>query len=174
MVKNIKYVVLFFLMSCSTSKVITDYDENTVFAKFKTFEFYEDNGENLNEFDVKRVEASIDQNLETAGFLQSSTPDFFIYFNTENSVAQNNNTLGIGLGSGGINGGFGISGGIPIGGKKINENLIIKFIEAKSNSLFWEGSLNSTIKEKRTPEEREFYIQKVVAEILKNYPPKNK
>lgn len=170
--RNIGYIILFFLMSCSTSKVITDYDDNTNFAKFKSFEFYEDNGENLNAFDVKRIEFSIDQKLKAAGFKQSSTPDFFIYFNTENSAAPNNTTLDIGLGSGGRNGGFGVSGGIPIGGKKINENLIIKFIEASSNSLFWEGTLKSIIKEKRTPEERELYIYKVVAEILQNYPPK--
>jgi hypothetical protein len=160
-------------MGCSTSKVITDYDDKINFSKFRSFEFYEDNGENLNAFDVKRVEFLIDKKMKESGFKQSSTPDFFIYFNTENSVASNNNTIGIGLGTGGRSGGIGVSGGIPIGGKKINENLIIKFIEASSNSLFWEGALNSIIKEKRTPEERELYIKKVVTEILQNYPPKN-
>jgi hypothetical protein len=51
-------------MSCSTSKVITDYDDNTNFAKFKSFEFYEDNGENLNAFDVKRITFIIDEKLK--------------------------------------------------------------------------------------------------------------
>lgn len=168
--RNIKYLLLVFLMSCSTSKVITDYDSETNFSNYKSFEFYNDNGENLNDFDVKRIESAIYNELNVLGFKEKSEPDFFIYFNTENSVVQNNNTIGIGLGSGGI----GVSGGIPIGGKKINENLIIKFIDATNNSLFWEGALNSTIKEKRTPEERELYINKVVVSILQKYPPNNK
>ena len=166
--KSIKFIFIFLLIGCSSSKVITDYNANEDFSKFKTFDFYEDNGENLNEFDVKRVTINIEENLNSLGLQQSSLPDFFVFFETKTSEKQNNNTLGIGVGNNGI----GISGGIPIGGKKLNEKLIIKFIEAKTNDLFWEGSLNNTIKESRTPEKREIYLKAVVLEILKEFPPK--
>ncbi|MEE9408903.1 MAG: DUF4136 domain-containing protein [Polaribacter sp.] len=160
-------------MSCGASKVITDFDSKTDFKKYKTFDFYEDNGESLNEFDVKRITAAIQKELETDGLKQNSKPLFFIYFDTKTSEKQNNNTIGIGIGSGGRNGGIGISGGIPIGGKKLIEDISIRFIEAISNELFWEGSLSSTIKKKRTPEERKLYIKEVIAEILQKYPPKS-
>lgn len=169
--KNLKFFFLFILMSCSASKVITDYDSKTDFEKFKTFDFYEDNGDNLNEFDIKRITSAIENELENAGLNYNQEPDFFIYFDTKVSENQNNNTIGIGVGSGGINGGFGISGGIPIGGKKLNEEINIRFIETTTNELFWEGSLTSTIKEKRNPEERNLHLQEVIRKIVSNYPP---
>ncbi len=172
--KNIKYLFLFLMMSCASSRVVTDYDDKVDFLKYTTFDFYEDNGENLNEFDVKRITASIYDKLTASGFHQNKKPTFFIYFNTETTEALNRNTLGIGIGTGGNNSSIGISGGIPIGGKKLNENIIIKFIDASSNALFWEASLSSVIKEKRKPEERKLFLQKVVTEILDTYPPKNK
>lgn len=166
--KNIKFILLLFLTGCSASKVITDYDSKVDFSKFKTFDFYEDNGENLNEFDVKRITNNIQEGLLESSLLQNDTPDFYIYFDTKTIENQNNNTLGIGIGNRGI----GISGGIPIGGKKLNEKLIIKFIDATTNDLFWEGSLSRTIQENRTPEKRELHLKGVVQGILKEFPPK--
>lgn len=166
--KNIKFIFICFLISCSASKVVTDYDVKEDFSKFKTFDFYEDNGENLNEFDVKRITSYIQENLNSINLQQNSAPDFLIFFDTKIEDNINQNTIGIGLG----NGGFGVSGGIPIGGKKVDEKLIIKFVNASTNELFWEGSLKSTIKENRTPEKRELYLKEVVQEILKEFPPK--
>lgn len=166
--KVIQFFFLFFLIACSSSKVFTDYDVNVKFSEFKTFGFCEDNGANLNEFDVKRITANIQENLNTVGLEQNNAPDFFIFFNTRTVKKQNNNSIRIGLG----NGGTGISGGIPIGSKKLNEKLTIKFIEAKNNDLFWEGSLDALIKEGRTPEKRELHLKGVIQKILKEYPPK--
>lgn len=172
--RNLIFIFIIFLMSCSSSKVMTDYDSKTNFSKYKTFDFYEDNGENLNEFDVKRITVAIENEFKSSTLKQNSTPDFFIYFDAESTEKQNNNTIGIGVGSGGGNVGFGISGGIPIGGKKRIEKIIIKFIDAASNQLFWEGFLTSSIKEKRNPKERELYLQDVIQKILSTYPPEKK
>lgn len=170
--KIIKLLCLFLLIGCSASKVITDYDTNQDFAKFKTFDFYEDNGESLNEFDVKRITNYMQGYLEGKGLKQNAAPDFYIYFNTETREELNANTIGIGIGSGGMNGGIGVSGGIPIGGKKLNEKLSIRFIEAATNALFWEGSLNTVIKEKRTPDKRKAQLQDTLFKILEQYPTK--
>ena len=101
-------------------------------------------------------------------------PDFFINIISKISEAKNNNTIGIGIGSGGRNGGFGISGGIPIGGKKLNEEFIIEFVNAKTDEIIWEGILNSTIKEKRKPEEKEMHFKEIIKKIVEKYPPKKK
>ncbi|QNM84282.1 DUF4136 domain-containing protein [Polaribacter pectinis] len=162
---------MLFLISCGTSKVVSDYDSKTDFKKYKTFDFYEDNGESLNEFDVKRITTAIESELKNAGMNYNSNPDFFIYFDAKTSESRSNNTIGIGIGSGGRNGGIGISGGIPIGGKKLNEEISIRFIEAKNNKLFWEGSLTSSIKENRKTEERKLHLQQLIKKIISEYPP---
>lgn len=170
--KNLKYLFLVLLMSCSTSKVITDYDDRINFSSFRTYAFYEDVGKGLNEFDVKRVTSIMNTALNKLGIQESENPDFFINIISNTTEATNNNTIGIGVGSGGRNGGFGISGGIPIGGKKLNEEFIVEFVNSKNDTLFWEAILNSSIKEKRTPEEKEFHFQEMIRRILEKYPPK--
>ncbi|TMM29514.1 DUF4136 domain-containing protein [Polaribacter aestuariivivens] len=170
--KAVKYFFLVLLMSCGTSKVIYDYDDKIDFSQFKTFHFFEDVGNGLNEFDVKRATAILENELSKLDLTKVEKPDFFINIKAVITEVQNNNTIGIGIGSGGRNGGFGISGGIPIGGKKLNEKIIIEFVNAKNNELFWEGSLVTTIKEKRKPAERELYLKDVIQKILAKYPPK--
>jgi hypothetical protein len=172
--KQFKFLFLFLLIGCSSSKVITDYDDAINFNDFKTYQFYEDVGKGLNEFDVKRVIAVINSELESRDFKEVEKPDFYINVISKTSEAKTNNTIGIGVGSGSRNGGFGISGGIPIGGKKLNEEFKIEFVNAKTNQIIWEGFLNSTIKEKRKPEEKELHFKEIIKQILANYPPGKK
>ena len=172
--KKIKFLFLLLLMSCSTLKVITDYDSEINFNDFKTYNFFEDVGEGLNELDVKRVITSMNSELKLLGFKEAKTPDFYINVIAKFSEAQNNNTIGIGIGSGGRNGGFGISGGIPIGGKKLNEEFIIEFVNTKTDQVIWEGILNSKINEKRKLEEKELHFKEIIKKILEKYPPKKK
>lgn len=172
--KNVQYLFLVLLMSCSSSKVITDYDDKANFSNFKTYAFYEDVGKGLNELDIKRVTSIMKTELNTLGIQESENPDFYINIIAKTTEAANNNTIGIGVGSGGRNGGFGISGGIPIGGKKLNEEFIVEFVNSENDTLFWEAVLNSTIKEKRKPEEKELHFQEIIKKILDTYPPKIK
>lgn len=172
--KQFKYLFLFLLISCSSSKVLTDYDAEIIFSDFKTYAFYEDVGKGLNEFDVKRVTGAIRSELKLKNFKEVEKPALYINVISKMSEAQNNNTIGIGLGSGGLNGGFGISGGIPIGAKKQNEEFKIEFVNAKTNQIIWEGVLNSTVKEQRKPAEKELHFKEIIKNILSKYPPKIK
>lgn len=89
-------------MSCSASKVIIDYDAEVDFTAFKTYAFYTDIAKDLNELDVKRITKAIDSELEQKGFAESDAPDFYINVISKLTEAGNNNTIGIGVGSGGI------------------------------------------------------------------------
>ncbi|MGY0408260.1 MAG: DUF4136 domain-containing protein [Polaribacter sp.] len=171
---KIIFLFLFLLMCCSAPKVLYDYDSAINFTKFKSFHLFEDVGKGFNEFDVKRTISILETELTKTGLTKQESPDFFINFTSKVTEAQQRNSIGIGIGigGGGRNSGFRISGGIPIGGKKLNERITIEFISAKTNQLFWQGSLVSTIKEKRKPEERKLYLQKVFQKILSGFPPK--
>lgn len=172
--KYVKFLCCLVLMSCSTSKVIVDYDTEVDFSNFTTYALYDDVGEGFNELDVKRITTILNNKLKTLKFQQVENPTMFINFKAKVAKATNNNTIGIGIGSGGRNGGFGVSGGIPIGGKKLNEIITIEFVNATTNQLIWEGSITSTIKEKRSPEEKEGHFESVIQEILAEYPAQKK
>ena len=166
-----KYLFLFVLISCSSTKVVYDYDSQTNFTAYKTFNFFEDAGKGLNELDVKRVTNELTNKLKAKGMRFADNPDIFINIVSQERESERRNTIGVGLGGGG-NVGFGISGGIPIGSKKINQELIIDFVESKSDELVWQGIANSELKQRSTPQERVMHYRKVITEILKGYPPK--
>lgn len=158
-------------MSCSASKVIYDYDANTDFSTFKTYSFFIDVGEGLNEIDVKRFTRSIERYLDSLGLKKVEKPDFYINVISEKSDAPRNNNVGIGVG-GGRNVGFGISTGITIGGKKINERIAIDFVASNNNTLFWQGIINAKVKENINPKERAVLVNNLIKKILSKYPPK--
>ena len=80
------------------------------------------------------------------------------------------NTINIGFGNVGRRGGVGVSGGIPIGGRKLSEEFIIEFVDAKTDSLFWEGIAITEVSEERTPEVKRIHFVKTVEKILEKYP----
>lgn len=169
-----RYLGLFLivLMGCSSPKVVSDFDNTTDFGKFKTYGFYENVGKDLNELDIKRLIKIIDTTLQQKGLIFSENPDFFIDFTITKSAEVARNTVAVGFGNAGVNSVFGVSGGIPIGPKKYREILIIEFLTPINEELFWKASLESVVKEKRLPKEKEAYFQIIVPKVLSKYPPK--
>lgn len=157
-------------MSCSTSKVIVDYDDAISFKKFSSFNFYEDVGKGLNQLDAKRITKVITQTLQEKSLVIIDIPAFYINFIAKYTELNNNNTLGISSGSN--NGGFGVSIGIPLGSKKLNEELVVEFVNAQTNTIIWEGVLNSTVREERKPEEKVAHFRTIIPKIFAKYPPK--
>ena len=49
---------------------------------------------------------------------------------------------------------------------------IIDAVDPRGNRIVWRGVATDRLKELKTPEEREAYIRKVVADVLANFPPK--
>ena len=169
--KQLKYLLLIIIMSCSSTKVVYDYDSKTNFDIYKTFNFFEDAGKGLSELDVKRITNELTIGLQEKGMKLSDTPDLYINILSKQSEVVNRNTIGLGIGGGG-NVGFGISGGIPIGRKKVNQQLTIDFVTNKNDELLWQGIVNSEIKERTNPTERLIHYKNVITKILLNYPPK--
>ena len=173
MIKNCKYIiVLFFVCGCSSSRVFYDYDIKTDFSKYSSYHYFEDVGDGLNELDVKRFTRSIDHLLDSAQIKKVEKPSFFINVISEKSQ-NNQDDFGIGVGGGGRNLGVGFSTAISIGGKKINERVTIDFVDASTNTLFWQGVLNVKVREKMTPQQRVKLVDQIVRKILSNYPPKS-
>ena len=167
--KFLRILLVLFFTSCASNFVMVDYKDNVDFTKYKTFNFYEDLGKDLNQFDKNRIKNAIISSLETKGLEISDNPDFLINVLVNFSEVESSN-VNIGFGSGGRNGGFGISGGIPLASNKLNEEFILELVDSKTDSLFWEGILNTKIDKERKPDIKEVHYNKVIEEILKKYP----
>lgn len=169
--KNLKYLFVFFLFGCSVSKVIYDYDVKTNFSNYKSYDFFEDFGENLNDLDVKRFQSALNFRLDSLDLKKSTRPDFFIHLISDKRENNNGNNVGVGVG-GGTNVGVGISTGISFGGNKTVETFMLDFVDAKTNKLFWQASIDVQRKENLKPKERIELVNTVIEKMLAKYPPK--
>ncbi len=169
--KVLAYTLLgFLLISCGTA-VVMDYEKGTDFSKYSTYNYFPNIDSGLNELDNKRIMTVTDSLLQQRGLSRSENPQFLINFFAKEYLSNSRNTIGIGIGGGGGNVGVGVSGGIPIGGKVVNQQFTMDFIDATQDGLFWQGVLESDYKENVRPEERELYYEKIISKILAKYPP---
>lgn len=169
--KKVQYILLFLVLGCSTPKVVYDYDIKTDFSKYKTYAYFDDVGDGMNQLDVKRFIKSLDSHLDSIGIKRTDKPDFFINVISDKRESPKNNNVGVGVGTGGRNGGISISTGLLFGGNKIEEKITIDFVASSNNKLFWQGELIIKVREKIKPQERVKIVGQVVKKILDKYPP---
>tara|TARA_R100000935_G_scaffold18503_1_gene35808 strand:- start:34924 stop:35442 length:519 start_codon:yes stop_codon:yes gene_type:complete len=170
-----KYILLLLvsslLVACGTT-VGVDYDKKTDFSQYTTYNFYPSIDSGLNDLDDKRIQQATDSLLQERGFIKSETPQLYVNFFARESISNSRNTLGIGIGGGGGTVGVGVSGGIPIGGRVVNQQFTMDFIDVAKDDLVWQAVADGEYKEKASPAQKEAHYWSVIAKILKKYPPK--
>ncbi len=165
------FITIFFT-SCGAVMTM-DYDTETDFINFTTYQFYSDIDSGLNELDTRRIMKAIDSSLNRRGYKRTDDCMFYIDFFATESISSSRNTLGIGVGGGNVE--VGVSGGIPIWGRVINQLLTIEITDASVNQkLVWQVQIDGELKEKVTPAQKEAYYIKEVDRALHKFPPKKK
>lgn len=164
--------LLLLIVSCAPIYVNYDYEKETNFNNYKTYNYYSDMETGLSELDTKRLLDALDEIMEAKGYTLSNTPDFFIDIKSNEFQVAQRETVGVGVGGGGRNVGGGISIGIPIGQNNVNRQIIIDFVDESKKQLFWQATSESTFNPRATPEKRESKITALVEKILAKYPPK--
>lgn len=160
-----------FLVSCGAT-VAVDYDNQVDFSKYNSYNYFPTIDSGLNQLDDGRIMQITDSLLQQRGFVKSETPQLYINFYAREHVSRSQNTIGIGVGGSGSNVGVGVSGGIPIGGNVLNQQLTMDFIDTEKDDLVWQAVAEGEMKERSTPQQKEAYYMSVLQKILAKYPPK--
>lgn len=177
------------LAGCTTVQVTTDYSRNTDFSKFQTFSLYQerpaqprDASVNFNQSLDNYLRSAIRQTLSSKGLrFDSSNPDLKVAYdvavNTE--VAVNTNyTYPPGFGYGysywyGYRYDYGFNN-FPATYKTINQykegTVVVDLINPDTNELVWRGVGEAAVDMTGGIDQEK--INKIVSEILKEYPPK--
>jgi len=158
------------LVSCGAT-VSYDYDTQTIFSKYKTYNFYPNVSSGLSNLDNIRIMKATDSILQLRGFEKSESPQFLINFFAKEFISQSNTSIGFGVGTGGNNGSVGVSGGVPVGGDIINQKLTLDFIDEKEDDLFWQAVGSDKLKVKASSLQKNIYYFELIDKILKGYPP---
>ncbi len=171
--KNLLYIFSAFIVcSCAPINVNVDYEKNTDFSTYKTYNYYPNMNTGLSDLDTKRLLNIMDETMQSKGFTISNTPDFEINIQSDEYQDVQNSNMGVGLGGGGGNMGGGISIGIPMGQTAVNRQIVFDFIDDSNTGLFWQAVSESSYNPNATPKNREARLRSIVEKVLSKYPPK--
>ncbi|MEZ4875824.1 MAG: DUF4136 domain-containing protein [Flavobacteriaceae bacterium] len=168
--KHLFFLLIPFMISCG-SAVVADYEKETDFSQYTSYNFFPSIESGLNELDDNRIMNVIDSLMPLKNFQKSETPQLLLNFYAKEVLTHSRNTLGIGIGSGGGNVGIGVSGGIPIGGREVEQQFTLDIIDAQNDALLWQGVLETRYKEKASPEQKEAHYFSIIEKILRKFPP---
>lgn len=159
--------------SCASIYVNYDYEKQTDFTKYKTYNYYSDIESGLSELDTKRLLDALDEALALKGLTLSDNPDFFVDITSSEFQNAQRNSVGVGVGGSGRNVGGGISIGLPIGQPKLSKQIVFDFHDENGIGLFWQAISESGYNPNASPEQKEARMKAIVEKVLKGYPPKN-
>lgn len=173
--------------SCSSVKVVADYDGDVDFTQYKTYSYYgwaEESDKILNRFDRERIENSFGSEFESRGlsFVEEGGElivTLFIVVEQKTQKTANTTSMGGYGGYGGYYGGYyghgpGYGWGTGHSTTTISEydyqvgTLVCDVFDAKEEKLIWEGIGTGTINE--NPAKRDKSIPKTVYWIMSKYP----
>ena len=160
--------------ACGSIRVQYDYDKNTDFSNYNTYNYYPDLQTGLSELDTKRLLRILDSVLQTKGIRYVEEADFLINIESREFRYPSGNTVGVGVGGGGRNVGGSVSIGLPIGSAKREREIVFDFVDSQRDALFWQALSESSFRENASPSTKEKVLQQIVAKVLSRYPPKTK
>lgn len=184
-------LVLLFLSSCTSVRVLSDYDKDTNFNSYKSYAFYKTGIDRaqISDLDKKRILRAIETEMAAKGFVKSENPDVLVSIFTKEreQVDVYNNNFGWGWGGGwggfgwgGFGPGFGWGGGFGPGwgwggGNNVSTrtegSLYIDLVDAKKKELIWQGKGDGALNNTKNIEKKEMRIKEFVSEIMTQYPP---
>ncbi|MCG2461745.1 DUF4136 domain-containing protein [Flavobacteriaceae bacterium F89] len=164
--------LIFSLLGCASINVNYDYDKETEFSAYTTYNYYPDLNTGMNELDDRRLLDAIDSYMQTKGILLVEEPEFYINIKSAMYQSPSNSSVGFGVGGGGGSVGGGVSMGIPVGQGTMNHRIQFDFVDRQKDAMFWQAISESSFKPKSTPEAKEVYFKSVVEKVFSKYPPK--
>lgn len=171
-IKILPYLFFAFLMSCTSVKVITDYDSKTDFTQYKTFAFYKKGIDNarISDIDKRRIMRAIETELLAKGLKKSANPDVLVSLFTKSRKRVDVNDFGNYYHP--FNNFFYpyYYGTNPIHISKYTEGtLFIDLIDKNKKQLIWQG-IGSGYLSNNNVTKKEARIKEFVAEIMGKYP----
>ena len=173
-----KCIILFLsalmFFSCTSVRVVSDYDSKVDFTRYKTFAFYkpEIDKAKISDLDKKRILKAIEGALLEKGFTKSETPDMLvgIFAKSREKVNVNQNNIGFGWGwnpwmMNGMNANLNIS-------QYSEGTLFIDFIDTTKKELIWQGIGTGALRVQNR-EKKEIRIKEFVKEIMTQFPPES-
>jgi hypothetical protein len=183
--KNVSMVLLALLVAGTSHAFAQDvrynFDKQADFTTFKTYRWVPIKGApTVNDLVDLQIKASIEAELAAKGLTKAEgdAADLLVGYQaavgTEKQYTSFDSGWGYGPGWGG--GWYGGGGGMTSGQTSTIYvgQIAVDLYSSKSKSLVWRGVASKTIDTKAKPDKQQKNLQKAMAKVFKNYPPKVK
>src|SRR5437762_4992106 len=177
-------LLLFGLSSAFAQDVRYNFDKETDFSKFKTYKWVDlKDAAKLNDLTDKSIKDAIDADLATKGLTKVDDEKADLYVGYQAAVGQEKQFTSYstdwGYGGGWYRGGWygGMGGSSMTTGQTstiYTGQLVVDMYDSTNHTLVWRGVASKTLDPKAKPEKQEKNLNKAVAKLFKNYPPKAK
>ena len=168
--KLIIILFIFLLSSCSSIRVIYDFDSTINFSNYSTFAFSKQEMEKLDisDIDKKRILGSIEKSLVSKGYNFSSSPDLIVNISTKSRediyINQSYDRFGFGW------------YGYPYDqtyrpSSRIIGLLYIDLIDANTGNLIWQGNGSGSLYSNKYS--RDELVSNFVIKVLESFPNKS-
>jgi len=156
-----------------------NFDKDTDFSKFKTYEWVEIKGASKpDDLTDKQIKAAVDAQLAQKGLSKvQDKADLYVAYQTaigSEKQFTSYNSGGWGYGAGWYGRGwYGGGGGITTGSTSTiyTGQLVIEMYNPAGHDLIWRGVASKSLDPKAKPEKREKNLNKALIKLFKNYPP---
>ncbi len=168
------FLSTFLFVSCSSVRVVTDYNSKTDFSKYKTFAFYKSGIDKakISDIDKRRILKAIEVELLAKGFKKSENPDMLVsIFAKSRKNIQVDSRLNYPYGYWYPSYYYGRER-LRVT-KQTEGTLFIDFIDVENKKLIWQGIGSGALGAKTGAKKAE-RIQTFVKEIMSKYPPEKK
>lgn len=143
----------------------------TDFAKYHTYKWVRiESGAHPNQIVDAEIKQSVDMQLASKGLTKTDSDKADLYVGYQVAVAQEKQWNGYGMGGGIRWGGLATatSSTISVG------TVVLDMYDPATKQLVWTGNATKTLDPSANPEKNEKNLNKAMAKLLKNYPPKQK
>lgn len=166
----------------SAQDVSYNFDQKADFTKFKTYKWVTiPGGEQPDELTAKMIAQAIETQLTAKGLkkVESGAADLMVGYQVAVSKEKEVTTFGTGYGYGPGWGGRwygGYGGGVTstTTATILIGSVALDMYDSAAKTLVWRGLASKQIDTKATPEKRQKNLDKGMAKLLKDYPPKVK
>ena len=160
-----------------------NFDKSADFTKFKTYKWVPiKDAQSINPIIEKQIVQAIDAQLTQKGLskVDGDKADLYIGYQTAIGQEKQFNSYstdwgyGGGWGGGWYGGGMGSSMTTGQTTTIYKGQLALDMYDSTNHTLVWRGLASKTLDAKAKPEKQEKNLNKAVAKLMKNYPPKAK
>jgi len=181
-----RFVLPILLLLAGTSSALAqdvryNFDQTANFAAFKTYKWVAIKGATtLSDLVDRQIKTAVDAELATKGLTKTDSDTADLYIGYQAAVGQEKEytsfDTGWGYGPGYRGGWYGGGAGMTTGTTSTIYvgQLALDMYASSPKTLVWRGNASKTIDTEAKPEKQQKNLQKAVAKMLKNYPPKVK